>query len=278
VAVVRSGIDRGPFVAPSVASSRNLHQAAASLRLASRELQSGQLQAADRTIRSVLDQAPSSPAARDLAQRITAEIEAERTSAANQQRVAELVSEGRALYRRTSYGEAADLFREALDLDPLNEIAASFLELSDERLRSRRTSVRGASSTASAPSNLSRPVAATPTPEAGIARITVTFNSPISTGRIAVTLGDESLADVPFDFSTKGLLGVKRKGTGSVKRVILTPSGLHRIGVQLVDEQRGVLGGKSFETEMLPDSRWSLRIDQPAANASPSFYLVQSAQ
>jgi hypothetical protein len=60
--------------------------------------------------------------------------------------------------------------------------------------------------------------------------------------------------------------------------VILTPSGRNRIGVQLVDEKRGVLGGKSFEKEMLPDSRWSLRIDQPAANASPSFYLVQSAQ
>ncbi|MGD9253393.1 MAG: hypothetical protein PVG92_05625 [Holophagae bacterium] len=86
------------------------------------------------------------------------------------------------------------------------------------------------------------------------------------------------MAEVPFDFSTKGLLGIKRKGTGSVKRVILTPSGRNRIGVQLVDEKRGLLGGKSFEKVMLPDSQWSLRIDQPAANASPSFYLVQSAQ
>jgi hypothetical protein len=95
---------------------------------------------------------------------------------------------------------------------------------------------------------------------------------------VQVTLDGESLADVPFDFSAKGILGLRRKGTGALKRVILTPSGQHRVGVQLVDAERGLLGSKSFAVDLSPESRWSLRVDMPTAAAEPSFFLVRSAR
>ena len=58
----------------------------------------GELDAALTAVRAAFDQAPTSPVARKLAHDIHRAIEDERTSAANQQRVSELVTEGRRLY------------------------------------------------------------------------------------------------------------------------------------------------------------------------------------
>jgi serine/threonine protein kinase len=276
---LRTKIDRGPFSAPSVASTRNLNAVVGSIRAAKTNLQSDDLFGARMAIQAALDQVPSSPAARRLARDIHLAIEAERTSAENQRRVAELVTEGRRLYRAGNYTESADIFREALDLDPQNEIAASYLELSEERVqraRARRTSGLVTRSTGAATTSAAPPP--TPTPASGIARVTLSFDSPISSGTVAITLDGESLAEVPFDFSTKGFLGVKRKGRGTVRRVILTPSGTHEVGVQLFGEERNLLGAKSFRKTLAPESRWTLRIDLPSGRAEPGFFLVQSTK
>ena len=272
-------IDRGPFTAPSVASTRNLNAVVSSLQTASSRLGSGDLAEAKSAIQAALDQAPSSPAARRIARGIHSAIEAERTSAENQLRVAELVTEGRRLYRAGDYIVSGNIFRQALELDPLNEIAASYLELSDERtqrVQARRTTSRstratGASSVASAP-------LPTPTPASGIARVTLSFDSPLTSGAVAITLDGETLAEVPFDFSSKGVLGFKRKGSGAVRRVILTPSGTYEVGVQLFGEERSLLGSKSFKKTLAPDSRWTLRVDLPGKRSDPGFFLVQSAK
>jgi hypothetical protein len=108
--------------------------------------------------------------------------------------------------------------------------------------------------------------------------VTLSFDSPISSGVVTITLDGESLAEVPFDFSSKGLLGVKRKGRGTVRRVILTPSGTYEVGVQLLSEERSLLGAKSFKKTLAPDSRWTLRVDLPNVRAEPGFFLVQSAR
>jgi predicted Ser/Thr protein kinase/tetratricopeptide (TPR) repeat protein len=257
---LRTRIDRGPFAAPSVASTRNLNAVVGSIRAARTNLESGDLPGARMAIQAALDQVPSSPAARRLARDIHLAIEVERTSAENQQRVAELVAEGRRLYRAGDYVDAKNVFSEALELDPQNEIAASYLELAT-----------GASTTAAAP-------LPTPTPASGIARVTLSFDSPISSGVVTITLDGESLAEVPFDFSSKGFLGVKRKGRGTVRRVVLTPSGTYEVGVQLFGEERSLLGAKSFKKTLAPDSRWTLRVDLPNARAEPGFFLVQSAR
>ncbi len=250
------------------------------LRTAETRLRNGDLAAAETSILAALDQAPSSPAARRLASDIRRGLEAERTSAENQRQVRQMVEDGRSLYRRGDYAAARNQFRQALELDPQQEIAASYLELSEERLRSARTSRPAAASSTSTtrpdsgPATPAEPVA----PKSGVARITVFFDSPISEGSVAVTFDGESLADVPFDFTSGAFLGFKKKGRGTVRRVILTPSGNHTIGVELRDERRGVLGSSDFARVLEPDSEWTLRIDLPKEKAQPNFFLVKSAR
>lgn len=274
---IRSRIDRGPFVGPSEASSRNLNAVVGSLQAARAGLQNGDLSGAHDAVRAALDQVPTSETGRALARKIRAAIERERTSAANQERVAVLVAEGRTLYRGRSYGDASERFREALDLDPLNEIAAEYLELTQERLA--QDQARPAASTVRPPTDqqpLPVEPAVTAPQEVGIARVTLTFDSPMSAGAVVVTLNGESLAEVPFDFSTKGFLGRRRKGRGAVKRVILTPSGDHVVGVQLVGDKRQALGSASFRRELTPDSRWALRVSLPDPHGTPGFSLVKA--
>jgi serine/threonine-protein kinase len=278
VAGLRSQIDRGPFTAPSTASIRNLNAVVGSLQLAERELAAGDLAAAEKAVMAALDQAPTSAAGRRLVREIRRGFEAERTSAANQRRVDELVGEGRGLYRSGDYRGARDRFRGALELDPLHEIAASYLELAQERLRSSRPQPAGpAAATGPAVPGTVRPAAAAPV-TSGIARITLHFDSPISSGTVAVSLNGEALAEVPFDFSTAGFLGLRKKGRGAVRRVLLTPAGEHRIGVELLHPTRGVLGSASFIRGLDPDSDWTLRVDLPSERAEPSFFLVQRAR
>jgi serine/threonine protein kinase len=276
---LRMKIDRGPFIAPSVASTRNLNAVVSSLQTASMHLGSGDLTVAKSAIQSALDQVPSSRAARRLARDIHRAIEAERTSAENQRQVAELVTEGRRLYRAGNYVDSGNIFREALELDPMNEIAASYLELSEERIQrsqTRRTTSRSTRAAGVGTATAAPPP--TPTPASGIARVTLSFDSPISSGAVAITLDGETLSEVPFDFSSKGVLGFKRKGSGTVRRVILTPSGTYEVGVQLFGEDRNLLGAKSFKKTLAPESRWTLRVDLPGKRSDPGFFLVQSAR
>ncbi len=277
---LKSRIDHGPFAGPSPGATKNLHTVVALLHTAQTHLRQGDLSAAEDSILAALDQAPTSPAARRLAADIRRGLEAERTSAENQRRVSQLVEDGRSLYRRGDYAAARDQFRQALELDPQQEIAASYLELSEERLRSARTSRTAAASSTMKTRPDTGPVAPREpvAPKSGVARITVSFDSMISEGSVAVTFDGESLADVPFDFSNGAFLGFKKKGRGTVRRVILTPSGNHTIGVELRDSRRGVLGSSKFVRLLEPESEWTLRIDLPGEKAQPNFFLVKSAR
>jgi len=275
---LRARIDRGPFAGPTPGATKNLHGVVASLHAAETRFRMGDLAAAESAVLAALDQAPTSPAARRLAAEIRQGLEQQRTSAENQQRVSQLVSDGRSAYRRGDYAAAARSFDEALDLDPRNEIAASYLELTEERTRS----LEPPRAAAVSPTTSASPAPAQPPPrvpvKSGVSRITVTFDSPISEGSIAVTLDGESLADVPFDFSREAFLGFKKKGRGTVRRVILTPSGSHTIGVELRESKRGVLGSSEFVRDLEPDSAWTLRIDLPGEKAQPNFFFVKPAQ
>jgi hypothetical protein len=221
---------------------RSIHSARA-------DFERGNLASARGAIQAALDQVPSSPVVRALAREISEAIEVERTSAENQRMVAELVTEGRRLYRAGSYVESKEIFGQALELDPQNEIAASYFELSEERIQRARARQATASRTTQKTGGTQAAAVAppTPTPEPGIARVTLSFDSPISTGLVVITLDGESLAEVPFDFSSKGMLGFK-------------------------------LGSKTFTKTLDPESRWTLRIDLPDKRSEPGFFLVQSAR
>ena len=85
--------------------------------------------------------------------------------------------------------------------------------------------------------------------------------------------------EIPFDFTEKALFGWrKKKGSGSVRKVLLAPSGRHTIGIELIDAERGSIGSRSFERSLPAGSDWSLRVDLPDRAGSPHFFLVQSSR
>ncbi len=261
-----------PEPSPPTAAVRTLHRTAQRLQEARRALAAGDSRTAESAALAVLDQAPASPAARRLLAAARGRLEAEDATAQAHARAQELVNEGRRLYRSGQFTEAARRFEEALDVEPENDLAASFLELARERSsKGRRTRARP---TPRIVRKTRQGPAPTPTP--GTARLTVYFNSPINAGTITVTLGGETLGVIPFDFTTKGFLGRKKKGSGLVKRVFLVPSGRRTLGVQVVGSEEGPLGYKSFQKTFPNGSNWTLRIDMPNANSRPQFFLVRS--
>ncbi len=274
---LRMRIDRGDFPAPTQAASRNLHMVVRSLQAAESRLERGDLTGAESAVLAALDQVPTSSAGRRLARQIHLGLESERTSAENQQKVNDLVTEGRRAYRNGKYADAASLFQQALELDSQHEIAISYLELSNERSRKARVTRAAVTASGSGTSSKTEPPAASP-PSSGVARITVNFDSPLSEGSLVVTLNGESLTDVPFDFTTSTFLGLKKKGRGTVRRVVLTPSGQHTIGIQLRHPKRGLLGSATFDRRLEPDSSWTLRVDLPTEKADPNFFLVKPAR
>ncbi len=272
--------DQGPFLAPSDGAIRNQHAVAQRLFRAERLFRAGDLREASAACASALDQVPSSAPARRLLHQVRTRLEEERTSAETREQVAKLLSEGRDAYRRGQYRNAEERFQAALDLDPENELATSFLDLTRERQRrSSARSTRPSSEPRRTPIAASAPASqpeVRPTP--GTAQITLLFESPINSGDITVTLNDAVQTLVEFDFTERGILGIKRQGAGSIRRILQVPSGELRLGVQLRDRKRGLVGSASFQRSLPPGTDWTLRIDLPSAEAKPSFYLVKTSR
>jgi hypothetical protein len=281
LAALNAARDRGPFPSPAGATTANLHRVAGELARARSWLAAGDIARAQASLSTVLDQAPTSSAARRLMAELQwreDEMQADSRAAV---RVVELVAEGRRLFRQELYEEAAERFVEALELDPTSELAASYLDLARERGRS----------TAGQPSRTVRPSAqparpapsgrreARPQPTPGRCRITVFFRSPLSAGSVVVTVRGVTRQEIPFDFTEKALFGLRtRKGTGTVKDVFTVPSGEQTLTAELVDGERGSLGTATFRRELEAGSDWSLRIDLPDRDGKPSFFLVQSSR
>jgi predicted Ser/Thr protein kinase len=281
IVVLTLMLDSGRRPAPSDGAIANQHLVVRRMIEAQRLLGAGELTEASRTAAAVLDQVPSSDTARRIVQEVRVRLERERTTAEIRDRVTALISEGRDAYRSGQYRTASERFQAALELDPENELAASYLDLATERVRrSSRTTSRPTTTqqprTVIPTTRQPTPAAVQPTP--GTARITVFFNSPVSTGEITVTLNDAVLANIPFDFSKKSLLGIKRQGTGDVKRVMLAPSGEHRIGIQLRDARRGLVGSANFQRRLPAGTDWTLRVDMPSAEADANFYMVKTSR
>ena len=272
---------REPFAAPSAGATRNLSRTAGALWSAGDALAAGELERARSAALFALDQAPASPAARALASEIGRLIEEDRTSAATQLRVAELVAEGRRAYRSGNYAKAAGHFREALELDPQSELAADYLELAEDRSRptTRRQRSTSAPTRVSGPelklSSAGIPVA---TPKPGNARITVYYNCPINAGTVTIAVDGETTVEIPFDHTKKGFLGLKTEGRGTIKRVFLVPSGKRSVAVTITDQKRGVIVSKTFQETMLSDSEWALRIDQPKRSSEVSLFLIRTSR
>ncbi len=270
----------GPFAAPSAGATRNLNRTAHLLWSAADAKKAGDLEGARRAVHSALDQAPASPAARALVREIDSAIELQRTSSNTQARVAELVAEGRQAYRAGNYATAVGRFKEALELDPLSELAADYLGLAEDRAgQTRRQRSTSAPARSSSPDLILSPAAPPVASQApGNARITVYFNCPINAGSVTVAVDGETLSDIPFDHTKKGFLGLKTEGSGIVKRVLLAPSGARTLGVTVTDQKRGVIATKTFSETLPKDSEWTLKIEQPKSTGEASFSLIRTSR
>jgi len=268
-------IDRGPFLAPPESRIRVLHRLGMTLRKAEEALVSGDYDGAIARARTVLHQAPASPAARAIVGAALERAFRQRQGEETRSQVEALIAEGRRLFHQGRYRSAASRFQKALELDPENDLAESFLELARARSHSRSSLSRRRSPPA-------RPTdtRASSTAAAGAAtcRLTLSFDSPLNAGTILLTMNGKTFANISFDFTRKGFLGIKRHGTGLLRRSLLLPAGQHTLAVQLNDAKRGPLGSSSFTRRFEGDSVWTLRIDLSSAQAEPAFYLVQASR
>ena len=274
-------IDKGPWPSPSAEAVLGRRWTVKTYFQARNALARGDVLAAETACLLALHQAPASPGGRALAAKIRHALEAEETILADRVRVESLVDEGREAYRKHRYQGAIDLFQQALEIDPGNELASSYLELASERLEnanrqrsSRKTTPARTTTTPAAPRPTLISPRAVPTP--GLVRINLRFDSPLNSGHLTVTLDGESLEEIPFDFSKKGMLGIKRKGTGTLRRTLIAPSGRHTVGIRLSSEQLASPAEASFKENLVAGSQWSLRTDLPSAKARPSFFLIRS--
>jgi len=270
-------VDRGPWPAPSAEAVLGRQWTVKTYWKAQDALARGDVLAAETACLQALHQAPASPGGRALAAKIHRALEAEETILNNRNRVEILVGEGRDFYRQEQYRSAVDRFEEALEIDAGHELAASYLELATERVKenARRRMSRNVPATRTKPASTTQPAKVRPqaVPTPGLVRIHLRFDSPLNSGHLTVMLDGESLEEVPFDFSRKGLLGIKRKGTGAVKRTLIAPSGRHTITIRLSSPQLNAPAESSFNENLLAGSQWSLKTDLPSEKSTPSFSL-----
>jgi len=270
-----------PFAAPSAGATRNLNRVVSAIQSGRAALESDRLDEARSASRMALDQAPASPAARALVAEVQRRIEIERTSASTQARVSELVAEGRNAYRSGSYVAAAEIFREALSLDPQSELASDYLGLAEDRsrhVRRRTTNTIPGQPTTREDLTLTRVGVPAIEQTAGNARITLYYICPINAGSITIAVDGEAISEIPFDHTKKGFLGIKTEGKGTIKRVVLAPSGARTIDVTLTDRKRGVIGSTTFRETLPTDSEWTIRITQPKSSVDPVFSLIRTSR
>ena len=146
--------------------------------------------------------------------RIRHRVNSDSTDSKTQDRIEELIRQGRGLYRDNRYQAAADRFDEVLSLDPDNDVAAGFLDLIEGRIEATRQAAAQPVPALQGPRTTPVPRSTgnkreQPTP--GQARITLFFNSPISEGTVIVSTDGAVMETVPFNFTRKKF-GIKRKG------------------------------------------------------------------
>lgn len=262
-------IDRGPFPGPSREEADRIRGVAAAMRQADRALEAGDALAAQRFLAEVWRQAPHSDLARNLKARADLLAEDQRQRMAQEGAARRLREEGRELLRQQRWREARSRFEDALALTPDDQLAQEFLELARERARGGR---------------VTRPlpvqVTATPVPIAtpvpvGTARLEVYFNSPISSGTVELEVNGEPLAAKAFDFSERGILGIRRRGSGIFQDSFAVSTALRNVHVRLRGEDGSVIGEQNLGIAPVPGGRYVLKIDMDSPTSVPRFSVSE---
>jgi tetratricopeptide (TPR) repeat protein len=259
-------VDRGPWPSPAPDEPERRHRLVLTQRKAAEALAGGRPEEAQALLAEVWDQAPYSAAARALRVAALRELGLQRSSAQRVRLADSLRAEGQELMRTGQYREAQARFTRVLEIAPDDAVAQAYLQLARER-QQRRVVSRAAPAEA---------VAATPAPPVkviGEARLELYFNSPLSVGEVDLELDGNALAKRPFDFRTKGLFGVKRKGTGIVEDSVKVPAGEHSLRVRLLGADGRLIREEALAARFTPNARHTVRIEMDNENAAPRFLL-----
>jgi predicted Ser/Thr protein kinase/tetratricopeptide (TPR) repeat protein len=267
VGILATRVDRGPYGGPAPGEAARRHRVAAAQRQAAEALTAGRPAEALNLLAAVLDQAPYSSLARELRQRAVGEQVAQRDAAARERQAATLREQGKALLRQRRWREAQDRFQEVVDLTPDDAVSREYLELAREHQLIPRAQPERTPVVAAAP-------VPTPVAPAGDARLELYFNSPLSLGSIVLKLDGQELADKPFDFRTRGFLGIRRKGSGVIEDAYKVRAGDHRLLVRLLDAEGTLLGEQTLPASFAGGGRYVLKIEMDAEQAVPRFSLT----
>ncbi|MFH1176625.1 MAG: protein kinase [Acidobacteriota bacterium] len=268
IALLLVRIPRGPWDFPPAGEPARRHAIVEAVRRAERALTAGNPEEAERTLREVWDQAPYSLRARQLNERAAAMGEARQREQVRQEQTQRLREEGQELLRAGRVREAQARFEQALELTPDDALASEYLELARERGRSAATH---------RPTTRPSPTAGpTPATLAAPGRLELYFNCPLSSGTVELELDGQVLANKPFDFSTKGIFWLRKKGSGVIQDGFTIPSGAHRLTVRLRGGDGKLRGEESLAIEIRPSFRSVLKIEMEGERAVPRFTFTST--
>jgi eukaryotic-like serine/threonine-protein kinase len=262
-------VDRGPFAGPAPGEAARRHLVVSAQRQAAAAIADGHPERVEEILAPVWDQAPYSLVARDLLARSRATAAAQSRRRVDEARASALLDEGKALLGAGRFEGARERFaqvRALLPGSPLADLATQYVELASAR----------SSSVPHAAAYAARPMPAPTVAAAALpatATIDVYFNSPLNNGSVELELDGRSLGKLPFDFSKRGFLGLKKKGTGEVEGSFDVPAGNHRLVVRLKGENDRLLGEEAFAYPLAGGARYTLKIEMESERVTPRFSL-----
>jgi len=267
IAVLAAMIDGGSGGAAPVGEAARRHRVVVAQWQAEEALAAGDPARAEEVLAEVWDQAPHSTRGRELLALARAARAEEQTQALRSERARRLREEGQELLRGGRVRDAVGRFEEAVALDPGDALAREYLDLAQERGRS-----AGGRSAAPAATHASGAAAATPVP--GEARLELYFNCPLSEGSLEIEVDGQRLAEKPFNFTTRGMLGLKKKGAGVIRDAFTVESGARVVTVRLHEGDGRLRGEENLRQTFAAGSRWILKIEMAGEQDLPRFTLT----
>jgi serine/threonine-protein kinase len=267
IAVLVAFLDHGPLYAADPGEPGRRHRVAAAERQAEAALRAGDPEEAERALADVWDQAPYSSRARTLLAAARVAKESKQTQTLRTQQARRLREEGQEALRAGRVRDAQTRFEDAVALDPADPLTQEYLDLARERGR-----LPDGSRAAPLPASLQGAASSTPVP--GEARLELYFNCPLSAGSVELEVNGERLAMKPFDFSTRGIFGLKRKGAGIIQDAYTVQAGNSRLTVRLREENGTLRAEETLPTTFVAGSRAVLKIEMAGERDVPRFTLT----
>lgn len=275
LAVLALSVDHGPWPGPLPGEAARRHRVVEAQRQAAaalREKRPGEVPA---LLGPVWAQAPYSGVARRLQREAGEMRDAQQQARQDEAWASALLDEGKALLRDRRWRQAQDRFEKVMALAPsgaIADVAGQYRDLARDHIHTPR---KGASpteaSTGAQGAAASRSAAAQPADT----RLELYFNSPMSSGTVELDLDGQALARKSFDFTTRGFLGIRRRGTGIVEDSVVVPTGAHVLTVRLRDEDGKLKGEQQIRADFAAGARFVLKIDMPDERAVPHFNLTE---